>query len=116
MRISVSHLALLAVLGLPSITCAQPPSASPAAPTDVAPPIEAKAVAILKAGCDTLAAAKAMSFTATNTDEEAARNGQPLYYTTVNEVTLQRPDKLRVVTPGGGIPDVFYYDGKAMVA
>jgi hypothetical protein len=81
-----------------------------------APPIEPKAVDILKASCDVLASAKAMSFTAVSTYERAARNGQPLFYATKNEVTLQRPDKLRVITPGDGIPDEFYYDGKAMMA
>jgi hypothetical protein len=79
-------------------------------------PIEPKAVDILKASCDVLATAKAMSFTAVSTYERAARNGQPLFYATKNEVTLQRPDKLRVITPGDGIPDEFYYDGKAMMA
>jgi hypothetical protein len=63
-----------------------------------------------------LAAAKAMSFTATSTYEKAARNGQPLYFTTLNLVTMQRPDRLRVITPGDGIPDEFYYDGKAIMA
>src|SRR5689334_22852430 len=81
-----------------------------------APPIEPKAIDILKASCDVLAAAKAMSFTAVSTYERAARNGQPLFYATKNEVTMQRPDKLRVVTPGDGTPDEFYYDGKTMVA
>ncbi len=84
--------------------------------TPQAPPIEPKAVDILKASCDVLSAAKAMSFTAVSTYERAARNGQPLFYATKNEVTLQRPDKLRVITPGDGIPDEFYYDGKAMMA
>src|SRR5690349_6824175 len=81
-----------------------------------APPIEPKAVDILKASCDALSMAKAMSFTAVSTYERAARNGQPLFYATKNEVTMQRPDKLRVITPGDGIPDEFYYDGKAMMA
>jgi hypothetical protein len=80
-----------------------------------APPIEPKAVDILKASCDALSMAKAMSFTAVSTYERAARNGQPLFYATKNEVTMQRPDKLRVITPGDGIPDEFYYDGKAMM-
>src|SRR5690606_37505153 len=30
--------------------------------------------------------------------------------------TLQRPDKLRVITPGDGPPSEFYYDGKVMMA
>jgi hypothetical protein len=63
-----------------------------------------------------LAAAKTMSFTAISTYESPAINGQPLYYTTVSEVTLQRPDKLRVITPGDGPPTEFYYNGKAIVA
>ena len=29
---------------------------------------------------------------------------------------MQRPDKLRVITPGDGTPDEFYYDGKTMMA
>ena len=79
------------------------------------PPIEPKAVDVLRAACATLEAAKAMSFTAVNTYEKAARNGQPLYYAVLNRVTMQRPDKLRVITPGDGVPDEFYYDGKAMM-
>ncbi len=79
-------------------------------------PIEPKAIAILEAACNTLAQAKAMSFTAVNTYERAAANGQPLYFTTLNQVTVQRPDKLRVITPADGVPDEFYYDGKAMMA
>ena len=43
-------------------------------------------------------------------------NGQPLYYTTMSQVTLRRPDKLRVITPGDGPPTEFYYDGKTMMA
>ena len=57
-----------------------------------------------------------MSFTAVDTYERAARNGQPLYYTDKSQVTLQRPDKLRVIKTGDGIPDEFYYDGKTMAA
>src|SRR5215472_14142029 len=80
------------------------------------PPIEPKAIGILEAACSTLAQAKAMSFTAVNTFERAAGNGQPLYFTTLNQVTVQRPDKLRVTTPADGVPDEFYYDGKTMMA
>jgi hypothetical protein len=35
---------------------------------------------------------------------------------TKSEVTLQRPDKLRVIMPGDGSASEFYYDGKMMVA
>ena len=57
-----------------------------------------------------------MSFTAVNTYEKAARNGQPLYYASLNHVTFLRPNMLRVITPGDGVPDEFYYDGKSMMA
>jgi hypothetical protein len=57
-----------------------------------------------------------MAFTAVSTYERAARNGQPLYYSSIHEVTLARPDKLRVITPGDGTPDEFTYDGKTMMA
>jgi hypothetical protein len=80
------------------------------------PPIEQKAMDVLTASCNTLANAKAMAFSALSTYEKAARNGQPLYYTALNQVTMQRPDKLRVITPGDGTPDEFYYDGKTMMA
>ncbi|HKM61728.1 MAG TPA: DUF2092 domain-containing protein [Acidisphaera sp.] len=80
------------------------------------PPIEPKAVDILKAACKTLETAKAMSFTAVSTYEKAARNGQPLFYATLNQVTMQRPDKLRVITTGDGVPDEFYYNGKILMA
>jgi hypothetical protein len=73
-------------------------------------------MAILKASCAVLANAKAMSFDALSTYEKYARNGQPLFFTTLNRVTMERPDKLRVITPGDGTPDEFYYDGKTMMA
>ena len=86
-------------------------SASPPAPA-----LEPKAMEILKATSEKLASAKTMAFTAVSTYERAARNGQPLYYSSIHEVTLERPDKLRVITPGDGTPDEFYYDGKTMMA
>jgi hypothetical protein len=91
-------------------------SATPTPPAAAEPALEAKALEILKAASEKLAAAKTMSFTAVSTYERAARNGQPLYYSLVHEVTLQRPDKLRVITPGDGTPDEFYFDGKTMTA
>jgi hypothetical protein len=137
MRHGISYLALLAALALVAGSAvpmaghaqqapAAPPGAAAAPPTEpkavaaiepkAAASIEPKAVEILKAACDKLAGTAAMSFTAVNTYEKAARNGQPLYYTTLNQVTLQRPDKLRVITPGDGTADEFYYDGKSMMA
>jgi hypothetical protein len=86
--------------------------AAPAAPAQVEP----RAVELLKAASAALAAAKTVSFDAVATYERAAANGQPLFYSTVSKVTMQRPDKLRVITLGDGVPDEVYYDGKEIAA
>ena len=87
---------------------------APTAPA--APALEPRAVEILKAAGAALAAAKTMQFTAISTYERAATNGQPLYFSLVHNVTVEKPDKLKVITPGDGAPDEFYYDGKTMMA
>jgi hypothetical protein len=87
-----------------------------AAPAQSHPAIDPKALQILHAACDMLSHAQTMTFTAVDTYERAARNGQPLYYTNESKVTLQRPDKLRVIKIGDGVADEFYYDGKIMMA
>ncbi|HKM68792.1 MAG TPA: DUF2092 domain-containing protein [Stellaceae bacterium] len=128
--IPISKIRLAVALALAMITAGtagaqQPPAtASPAPATPLAPTgqpapqpaIEPAALAILKAMSEKLATAKTISFTAVSTYESPAINGQPLYYTTTSQVTVQRPDKLRVVTPGDGPPTEFYYDGKTMIA
>jgi len=78
--------------------------------------IESKATDILKASSSRLAAARSMKFTAVVSYENPSRPGPPLVYTTKSEVTLQRPDKLRVITPYDGPATEFYYDGKTMTA
>jgi hypothetical protein len=101
----------------------QPQKAAKAAKTPSPPPVpppdftlEPKAMDILKAACSRLAAAKSMTFTAVVSYESPSRLGTPLVYTTKSEVTLQRPDKLKVITSGDGPASEFYYDGKAMTA
>jgi len=78
--------------------------------------LEPKAIDILKAASARLAAAKSMAFTAVVSYESPSRLGPPLVYATKSQVTLQRPDKLKVVTLGDGPPSEFYYDGKLMMA
>jgi hypothetical protein len=80
------------------------------------PGLQAKAVEILKATSARLAAANSMAFTAVVSYEGPSLLGPPLIYSTKSEVTLQRPDKLRVITLGDGPPSEFYYDGKLMMA
>jgi hypothetical protein len=76
--------------------------------------LEPKAVDLLKSCSSRLASAKAMSFTVVISYESPSRLGPPLIYTTRGEVTMQRPDKLRVITSGDGPVSEFYYNGKTM--
>jgi hypothetical protein len=78
--------------------------------------LEPKAMDLLKATSARLAAAKAMSFTATVGYEYPSRLGPPIVYTSRYDVTMQRPDKLKIVMPGDGPASEFYYDGKVMMA
>lgn len=78
--------------------------------------IEPQAIALLKKMSERLAAARSMSFTATVSYESPSRIGPPLVYTTLSEVTLQRPNQLRVITLGDGPSTEFYYDGNAIAA
>jgi hypothetical protein len=121
--------AMLVVLGVALATSgnAQPSQQAPPAPTveagtrqgaeaGVEPTLEPKAIDLLKAMSARLASARTMTFTAISTYESPSYIGPPLAYTTISEVTLQRPDKLRVITPGDGPASEFYYDGKTMMA
>jgi hypothetical protein len=127
-RVIRSAVVVAVSLGLAEGTAAQqPPSpaarapAAATAPTPAAPPaaeqpLEPKAIAILKASSSRLAAARTMSFTAVVSYESPSRLGPPLVYTTRSAVTLQRPDKLRVIQEADGPASEFYYDGKTMAA
>lgn len=126
-------LALIAGLALAATTGAQSaapaaPQAKTAAPAKAAKPapkptgsefklvVEPRAMELLKAMSARLAAAKSMSFTATVGYEYPSKLGPPIVYTVRYDVTLQRPDKLRIIMPGDGPASEFYYDGKAMTA
>src|SRR5438128_3915418 len=83
---------------------------------EATPSLEPKAIDILKAASSRLAAAHTLKFTAVDFYESSSRHGHPLSVTTKSEVTLQRPDKLRVITSADGPASEFYYDGKKMMA
>src|SRR6058998_1072554 len=84
--------------------------------TQAKPALEPKALELLKATSDRLAAAHTLAFTAVETYESMSRQGHPLVFLNKSEVTLQRPNKLRVITPGDGPAFEFYYDGRTMTA
>ena len=123
--------ALVAGLAVAATVSAQsPPAATPAkpAPAKAAKPakkavgpeykmvVEPKAMDLLKATSARLAAAKSMSFTATVGYEFPSKLGPPIAYTMRYDVTMQRPDKLKILMPGDGPASEFYYDGKSMMA
>jgi len=91
------------------------PAAKKAAPAENKPVLEPRAMDLLKAMSAKLAAAKTMSFAAVVGYEYPSKLGPPIVYTTRYDVTMQRPDKLRILMPGDGPPSEFYYDGKAMI-
>jgi hypothetical protein len=66
--------------------------------------------------CDKLAAAKSLSFVSRGAFDVPAANDEPLFYMTLSEVMMQRPDKLKVIVAGDGPPSEFYCDGKTMMA
>jgi hypothetical protein len=113
-----SGLALLILFGSAPLAASQAQQPQPKAepPPPDHPAIEPAALAMLQATSQRLAGAKSMSFTATTTYESPARNGQPLYYATLSQVAVKRPDKLRVITPGDGPASDFYLNGKSMIA
>src|SRR6266481_106788 len=93
------------------------PAAAEASPApEPSPALEPKAIEILKAASSRLAAARTMKFNAVHFYESSSRQGHPLAFTTKSEVTLQRPDKLRVIMSADGPASEFYYDGKKMMA
>jgi hypothetical protein len=126
MKATFSSLLIIALAAVPAFLVAADnaqqqtqtaQAASENAPWDEAKlEIEPKATEILKAACARLAAAHTLSFTAVITYENLSLPGPPLAYTTKSEVTVQRPNKLRVITFGDGPASEFYYDGKAMMA
>jgi hypothetical protein len=117
-RPKLGYIGILIAMSLLMLTPARAQQAQP--PPEPLPPehpvIEQAALEMLKAMSQRLATAKSMIFTAVTTYEAPARNGQPLYYATLSQVSVQRPNKLRVITPGDGPPSDFYYDGKTMMA
>jgi hypothetical protein len=118
----LSLLALLLVTGAANAQTTAPPAqkkptqAKKTPPSPAKPELEPKAVELLKAASERLAAAHTLSFTAVEIFEHPSRHGHPLAYATKSDVTLQRPDRLRVLIAGDGSASEFYYDGKIMMA
>lgn len=120
----VAGLALAASVGAQTTAPAKPatpakaakPATKKPAASDFKLVLEPKAMDLLKAASAKLAAAKSMSFTAVVGYEYPSKLGPPIVYSARYDVTMQRPDKLRILMPGDGPASEFYYDGKQMTA
>ena len=114
---SVGGVALGACLaGHAPIFAQTPPTEPRVARSGTALELEPKAIEILKATSSRLAGAHTLTFTAVETFESPSRQGVPLVYGNKSEVTLQRPNMLRVILTGDSPASEFYYDGKTMTA
>ncbi|MFZ3334232.1 MAG: DUF2092 domain-containing protein [Candidatus Acidiferrales bacterium] len=118
--LSLLALSLVSVAATAQTT--SPPAAKKTTPakkppaTPPKPDLDPKAIELLQAVSARLAAAHTLSFTAVQLSESPSRQGPPLAYATKSDATLQRPDKLSVITSGDGPASDFYYDGKTMSA
>lgn len=75
------------------------------------PEIEQRALDVLKKMCDYLASAKTMTYTAKSM-VEAPVKGQLVHFWTSSNVTLKRPNALKISTKSDGKPTDVYFDGK----
>lgn len=73
--------------------------------------VQPAATALIKQMSDTLAGARKLSFDVRGAFDVPSANGHPLFYYTKSAVTLERPDKLKVISSGDGPPEEFTYDG-----
>jgi hypothetical protein len=105
---------LVLLAGLPTGVRAEGEAATGMAPPAIG--LEPKALEIIKAACNAVAAARTLSFKSVVAEESPSRLGPPLEYLDRYDVTLQRPNKLRILNPGDGPPSDFYYDGRTMHA
>jgi hypothetical protein len=80
------------------------------------PELEAQVMDLLRGMSKALTTPSSMAFTAVATYESPTSIGPPLAFTTVSEVLVQRPNRLRVITSGDGRASEYYYDGKTLTA
>lgn len=104
----------LIVIGCVGIVCmgtwgsGQSANAQPPAPAIIEP----KADGLLKQMSQTLAAAKAFTFTASNLSDEVTPTGQKIQYSKKSTISVRRPDGVHSSTKGDRENFIAIYDGK----
>lgn len=83
-------------------------------PSAQAAEIDPRAVALLKASTEFIAAQKRFSVDTRSSLEVVLDSGQKLQFDHSVRATVQRPNKLRVERLGDLVDQVFYYDGKSL--
>lgn len=110
-------LALAVVAAGPSVRAESPPdSATATEGVRAGTAMEPRAVELLQAMSRRLASASTLSFDAVTHYESPSRLGPPLVYSTHSAVTVQRPNRFRVVTRGDGPAAEIYDDGTTLLA
>lgn len=108
------NLAFIVVITLFGLGVSGNIRAEDTAPAQAAnPEIEQRALEILKEMSDYLAAAKTMTYSV-KTMVEAPVRGQLVHFWTSSEVTLRRPNGLRLSTKSDYKPTDSYYNGKTL--
>ena len=111
----VQHCVLLLccslLLSAQTATRNKPTTKTPDQKADQKKDIDPLALKVLKAVSDPIRDAKTFSFRTRGTREYVGSNGQIITYFNTSEVTVQRPDKLRVDFKGRGKEVELFYDG-----
>jgi len=111
----VQHCVLLLccslLLSAQTATRNKPTTKTPDQKADQKKDIDPLALKVLKAVSDPIREAKTFSFRTRGTREYVGSNGQIITYFNTSEVTVQRPDKLRVDFKGRGKEVELFYDG-----
>lgn len=103
------------VIAFPVVAQEQTTPANPAASdqtTTENPAVDPAALAILDAMAKKLASADTISVKAHGQFDVPTADGQPIFYMTLSDVSMQRPDKLKVSVLGDGPKSEFAYDGR----
>jgi hypothetical protein len=112
MKARLCTLAVLLSLSLRAFSQTQNPSSSPQTSNDIDP----LALKVLKAATEPIREAKGFSFRALVSMEHLGSNGQIITLFHLSEITMLRPDKLRVSFHGRGKEvELFYNAGQSVL-
>src|SRR6476469_4525593 len=88
------------------------PTHSQKKPSEAA--VDPKALAILRSMSDALAGLDGFSYRVVNMREDLTKSGHRVDYEVASRVTVDRPNKIKVVRQGHLIDQEVYYDGKKL--